>query len=146
MFLNQTIEYAFRAMAYLAIQEKQTPLRAKDLASYTDVPLPYLSKIMRRLVTAGLLASHKGHGGGFQLAKSPQQIRFLDILQALDYPLQPNRCAFGWGNCDLQNPCPLHQSWSNLNEKLKTWAETNTLASLTSQQNTPPTQKTLEKE
>jgi hypothetical protein len=56
------------------------------------------------------------------------QIHFINILAAVDaYPVS-GRCAFGWGNCDEVNPCPLHGSWSRLNEQLQAWAEGTILA------------------
>ena len=127
MYLNQTAEYALRAMTYLALHPEKLPIRAKDLAKELAIPPHYLSKIMRKLVMAELLSSQKGHGGGFHLAKTPGKIRFLDILEAIDYQIKPNSCVFGWGKCDSANPCPLHNAWSDLNEKFMNWAKYTTL-------------------
>jgi Rrf2 family iron-sulfur cluster assembly transcriptional regulator len=91
---------------------------------------------MRRLVLGGLLASQKGQGGGFRLARPPGEIRFVDILSAVDAYPEPGRCAFGWGACDELTPCPLHESWSQLNDALCNWASTSTLAVV--QRSTPP--------
>ncbi|MBW2295571.1 MAG: Rrf2 family transcriptional regulator, partial [Deltaproteobacteria bacterium] len=68
MVLSQTAEYALRAMAWLATAPTREPVRAKDLSVATGIPSHYLSKVMRRLVLAGLLISQKGQGGGFLLA------------------------------------------------------------------------------
>ncbi len=123
MFLSQTAEYAMRAMAWLATSEETVPVRAKDLSNATGIPIHYLSKVMRRLVLAELLVSQKGQGGGFLLARPPSEIRFIDILTAVDAFPSEGRCAFGWGECDDVHPCPLHGSWSQLNERLQSWAE-----------------------
>jgi Rrf2 family iron-sulfur cluster assembly transcriptional regulator len=130
MLVSQTSEYALRAMAWLASVPPDVPVRARDLSEGADIPPHYLSKILRRLVIAGLLVSQKGQGGGFVLARPPSEIRFLDILSAVDaYPTQ-GRCAFGWGACDANNPCMLHDSWNELNETLHRWAAEHTLADL----------------
>ncbi len=130
MILSQTAEYALRAMAWLATSSGGEPVRAKDLSTATGIPTHYLSKVMRRLVLAGLLVSQKGQGGGFVLSKAPGEIPFIDILTAVDaYPAE-GRCAFGWGHCDETTPCPLHGSWSDLNERLRCWAEGTTLAEI----------------
>ena len=105
-------------------------MRAKDLSVATGIPSHYLSKVMRRLVLAGLLTSQKGQGGGFLLSKPPGEIRFIDILTAVDAYSTDGRCAFGWGQCDETRPCPLHGSWSRLNEQLRSWAEGTTLADI----------------
>jgi Rrf2 family protein len=127
MRLSQTAEYALRVLAYMATLPDNSPLRTRDIYEVTEIPPHYLSKIMRRLVTAGLLVSQKGHGGGFVFAKPLKEIRFLDILTAVDYEVEPNKCFFGWGECSGENPCPLHTFWSELKDNFVEWAETHTL-------------------
>jgi Rrf2 family protein len=130
MLVSQTSEYALRAMAWMASAPSGEPVRARDLAAGSGIPLHYLSKILRRLVLAELLVSQKGKRGGFVLARPAGEIRFLDILAAVDaYPTQ-GRCAFGWGECDELNPCTMHDSWSELNAKILSWAADNTLANV----------------
>lgn len=130
MVVNQTAEYALRAMAVLAELPAGEALRASDLAEQAEVPTHYLSKILRRLVVAGLLKSQKGHGGGFVLARPPSRIRFADILEATDSAVDAKRCAFGWGRCNPTNPCPLHPAWTELNANLEHWAKTTTLTAI----------------
>lgn len=131
MILSQTAEYALRAMAWIATRENGEAVRAKDLSEAADIPPHYVSKILRRLVLADLLISQKGHGGGFTLSRAPGEIRYIDILQAVDAAPLPNQCAFGWGECDLEHPCPLHRSWSRISDAFQRWAEQRTLADVT---------------
>lgn len=126
--LSQTAVYSLRAMTCLALQEPGAGVRAKDLAELTGVPTPYLSKILRRLVIEGLLDSRKGHGGGFVLARPAEQITFADILHAADAVPEKGQCAFGWGLCDESEPCPLHASWSRLQDAFHGWTTSTTLA------------------
>jgi Rrf2 family iron-sulfur cluster assembly transcriptional regulator len=127
--LPQSAEYALRALAHLAMQPADAAVPARALARGTGVPVHYLSKVMRRLVTAGLVISKKGHGGGFQLARPAGQIAFGDVLSAADHgAASADRCAFGLGACDARHPCPLHGSWSELKECVQTWARSSTLA------------------
>jgi Rrf2 family iron-sulfur cluster assembly transcriptional regulator len=115
-------------MAALATSPAGVPVRAADLSKITGIPSHYLSKVLRRLVLAGLLTSQKGQGGGFELARAPERISFMDILTAVDaYPTE-GRCAFGWDICDESQPCPLHGAWSELNDHLRRWATGTTLA------------------
>lgn len=136
MLLSQTAEYALRAMAWIASHSPDQPVRAKDLSKESGIPVHYLSKIMRRLVLGGLLASQKGQGGGFRLARPPREIRFVDILSAVDAYPEPGQCVFGWGACDELTPCPLHESWSPLSDAISNWASTSTLAMV--RRATPP--------
>ena len=87
--LGITAEYALRAMAHIAGAPRDQPATASELAAATFVPVHYLSKLLRKLVTAGLLVSQKGHRGGFVLVRSVQQIRFIDVLEAVDRALRP---------------------------------------------------------
>lgn len=128
MHLSATAEYALRAMAYLATLAPGASARASDLEAATSASAAYLTKVLRKLVVAGLLVSQKGHHGGFALARPPARIRFLDILEAVGHRPDPTRCAFGWGECDPAQPCPLHPSWSQLNQTFREWATSTTLA------------------
>ena len=93
--LSKTAEYALRAMSQLALAPADTPVRAVELSRDTVVPLPYLLKIMRQLVAAGLVHSTKGHGGGFRLAKRLDRISYLEILEVAGYGSVPDQCVFG---------------------------------------------------
>lgn len=128
--LTQTAEYALRAMSCLALEPGEGPLRASDLAGKSGVPLPYLWKIMRRMVAAGLVLSTKGHGGGFRLARAAEAISYMDILGPVGYEAKAGDCVFGWGRCRNEKPCPMHSAWKKLNEAFIGWARTTTLASL----------------
>jgi Rrf2 family protein len=126
--LNQTAEYALRAMASIAGTRNGRAATAIELARVTTIPIHYLSKVLRRLVAAGLLQSQKGHGGGFTLARPAAKIRFSDVLAAVGSAPARNQCAFGWGACDSRQPCPLHPAWSRLNTAFRDWADKTTLA------------------
>ncbi|MBM4366717.1 MAG: Rrf2 family transcriptional regulator [Deltaproteobacteria bacterium] len=130
MILPQTAEYALRAMACLAALPPGEGMRALDLSVQASVPAAYLSKILRRLVIAGLLVSKKGHHGGFALARPPRRIHFAEILAAADAGPHVGRCAFGWAQCDPEAPCPLHPAWSKLRASFGEWAQTSTLADI----------------
>lgn len=128
MYFPRTAEYALRAMAHMVRLPDGHAARSQELSQAADIPTPYLSKILRKLVLAGLLKSKKGHGGGFVLARPPRLIRFLDVLTAATFEAKPVECAFGWGECDPHHPCPLHPAWAGLRESFLEWAASHTLA------------------
>ena len=130
MFLNRTVEYALRAMAHLTTLEPGASIRAVELSASTSIPSHYLSKIMRRLVIAGLVSSQKGRGGGFTLKKPASRITFQQILAAVGFDSESGECAFGWGRCNTAAPCLLHDSWSDLKERCDSWASDTRLSSL----------------
>jgi Rrf2 family protein len=117
-------------MAHIAGSPNGNAVTASELAEATHVPVHYLSKVLRKLVTAGLLLSQKGHRGGFVLARTAREIRFMDVLEAVDRAPDRKRCAFGWGKCDSRNPCPLHPAWDKLGGVFLDWTQQTTLADL----------------
>jgi Rrf2 family protein len=132
MIFSRSAEYALRVMAYLALREDSAPLRAKDLAKEVNIPVHYSSKILGRMVAARLLLGSKGHGGGFYLRKKPQTVKFIDIFEAIEGPIDMRHCVFGLKVCSSAAPCPLHHRWSALNEAFQKWARETTLADVQS--------------
>jgi Rrf2 family protein len=128
MYLSRAAEYALRTTACLARLAADDRVRAKDLAPLAGIPQPYLSKILHRLTAAGVLTSQKGHHGGFALARDPAEIRFIDVLRAVDFEPAADHCLFGWENCDDENPCPLHPDWGVIKRSIEEWASSRTLA------------------
>jgi Rrf2 family protein len=104
--LSKTAEYALRTAVWLA-QSPQEPAAADHLAEVTQVPRRYLHKVVQDLVRAGLVRSQPGPGGGYALARSPERITILDVVNAVA-PLERIR------HCPLGLPshtrlCPLHK-------------------------------------
>ena len=128
MHLSRTAEYALRAMAQLALLDEGVALPAQDLSNTTAIPVAYLSKVMRKMVLAGLVNAHKGHGGGFALSRPPAKIRFSDVLAAAGIDARENDCAFGFARCNAKSPCPLHVAWKDLGDRFRSWALGTTLA------------------
>jgi Rrf2 family iron-sulfur cluster assembly transcriptional regulator len=127
MIVPQTSEYALRIMSYLALLPDTGFINATQIAKETNVPKPYTSKIVRKLVVAKLLEAQKGPGGGVSIGLPLEQIKFSNILQAVDYESDPKYCAFGWGQCKADKPCPLHPTWSKLKKDFHRWADRATL-------------------
>jgi Rrf2 family protein len=104
--VSQTVEYALRAMSHLA-SLRGVAATCQTISAATRVPQGYLSKIMRDLVCADLVRSFRGPRGGFTLAREPDRITILDIVNAVD-PIRRIE------SCPLENPlhvrlCPLHK-------------------------------------
>ncbi|MFN0051894.1 MAG: RrF2 family transcriptional regulator [Planctomycetales bacterium] len=105
--LSQTVEYALRAAVYLADQSSQ-PRTTEQIAEITCVPQAYLSKVMQGLARAGLVKSLRGVHGGFVLARRPDQMTILEVVNAVD-PIQRIRtCPLGLSTHGV-NLCPLHR-------------------------------------
>lgn len=130
MFLTQTSQYALRIMASVALARGAEPIRARDLAKNVGASPHYASKVLRKLVKAGLLRATKGHGGGFVLGRSATNVRLIQILDAVSAETQTKACIFGWRRCDSSNPCILHHRWNSVSSAFDEWARKTTLAEI----------------
>lgn len=109
--LSQSVDYALRAMVYLADQAP-APRTNEQIAIVTLVPQAYLSKIMQSLSKAGLVRSQRGLHGGFALTKDSSEVTILEVVNAVD-PLQRIReCPLGLKTHGMQL-CPLHRRLDN---------------------------------
>ncbi len=134
MHLTRTAEYSLRAMAHLALMNRGATIRAQELSQATAIPVAYLSKVMRRMVVAGLVTSQKGHGGGFALARPAKKVRFSDVLAAAGVDSKDTDCAFGFDKCSARSPCPLHFAWKDLGDRFHSWAHETSLGDVAAEQ------------
>ena len=87
MKLSRTVEYAVQAMLQLAQLDKGTPVPCSKLAASGQMPERFLLQILRNLVTHGILSSTRGVDGGYVLERPVEQITLLDVIEAIDGPL-----------------------------------------------------------
>ncbi len=105
--ISQTVEYSLRAVLALA-HRGDDPCTVPQLAALTEVPAPYLAKLMQRLVRCKIVRSRRGRHGGFSIARPAKDLTIWDIVDAVD-PLPRIR------ECPLKidshgaNLCPLHR-------------------------------------
>jgi Rrf2 family protein len=130
MLFSQTAEYALRAAACLAAAAPEALLSSEHIAAEASIPAPYVPKVLRPLVEAGLVEARRGRGGGFRLARPAGHICLHEVLDAAGALPQPDRCAFGHDRCRPELPCPLHDQWTILQDAVLGWARAGTLADL----------------
>src|SRR5215468_2799988 len=80
--ISQTVEYALRAVVFLADQAEART--TQQIAERTKVPAPYLAKVMQSLNRADLVHAQRGLHGGFTLAQSPEKLTIWDVVQAVE--------------------------------------------------------------
>ena len=94
MKISKRSEYGLRAMIYLAKNhDPGSPIQIKEICEQENIPFKYLEQILLNLKNVGLLQSKSGVGGGYYLARSPEQIPFGEIIRVLDGPIAPVRCV-----------------------------------------------------
>jgi len=86
-------KYGLKAVAHLATLAPGAMAQATDIARANAIPKKFLDAILADLRNAGIVASRKGPGGGYRLARSPTDVRLGQVVRALDGPLAPIACA-----------------------------------------------------
>ena len=129
LIYSSACEYAIRAASYLAARRKdgETLVKLKEIADAQGLPAPYLSSILQRLVTSGLLRSAKGPTGGYGLQSPPEQVTLHDIKAIMDGTADLKACAAGLNVCSDDAPCPLHDTWKPIREQIETYLKETTL-------------------
>lgn len=122
-------DYAARALLSLALHESEVPTSVKEIAERTTLPQPYLEQILLAVKGAGLVRSKRGVGGGYVLARPPEEITLAQILGAVDGPLvtvvgEHDHCE---GHCILQ------EVWSGVSEEMRELLDRVSLADLVKQ-------------
>lgn len=130
MIYSRSSEYAIRAFVHLAQTRDGKYAMVKNIAEEEDIPVHFLAKILQELARKGLLKSSKGPTGGFALRAAPQDIRLLDIVEALDGLEAYEKCAAGHAQCSDATPCFMHDSWAGLRSRIMEYLGRNTIADL----------------
>lgn len=103
MKFSQATDYALHAMFYLVTEEPDKPVSVQRLAEKLGVSQTYLSKMLTKLVKAGLIHSVSGANGGYRLKRNQEEISFLDVIHAIEGTASLFECSFNHGNdCLIQ--------------------------------------------
>ena len=130
MIYSRSCEYALRALTFLAGLDEGQMSTVKQISDEEQLPKQFLAKLLQSLARAGIVASVKGPGGGFALARSPETITLHDVVNCIDGNVDFNRCAVGLVDCVDDAPCPLHDQWKVLRESIRMYLARNDLAEL----------------
>lgn len=101
MILGNQVEWALHCVMILATVPQGKLLSSRALAEFHGVPKDYLSKCLQMLSSAGIVTTTSGPHGGYSLAKSPNEISFLDIVEAVEGKKKTFKC----NEIRRNNPC-----------------------------------------
>jgi Rrf2 family nitric oxide-sensitive transcriptional repressor len=104
---SQTVEYALRAVVHLAYEAPDARTTAQ-IAEATRVPQDYLAKILQGLAKKGIVQTRRGIGGGVSLAKAPEELTILDVVNAVEPIERIRTCPLGLKAHGVRL-CPLHR-------------------------------------
>lgn len=124
LFYSKPSQYALRAVSYIVRNKKKGACQAGNIAKKENIPKPFLSKILKRLVESQILVSSKGPGGGFTLREDPRHVTVMDVICVFDnIDEELKMCAIGWAKCSDEKPCALHNKFKKLREEIRYFLE-----------------------
>ena len=118
MQLTRAADYAVRVMIHMAGLPPGTRTSRTELASAAQCPDQFLSKVLQDLTRAGLVISHRGNTGGFELPVVHRTANVLDVVEAVEGPLRLNICLAHENACERQAWCPAHSVWAKAQEAM----------------------------
>ena len=136
--LSKKADYALMAMKHLALRGDRGSSSAREIAGQYDIPIELLAKVLQRLVRRGLLASHQGTRGGYQLVRLPSQISVADVIQAIDGPVTVTACSDEGQQCDQFAKCNVRDPLWRVRERILTALGECTVAELAADPPAPP--------
>lgn len=125
---SQTVEYALRAVVHLADQAP-SPRTTDQIATATQVPKAYLSKVLQGLGHAKIVQSKRGLGGGMILTKSPAELTILEVVNAVEPIGRIRECPLGLASHGVRL-CPLHRRLDNALASVEEAFQKTTLAEI----------------
>ncbi len=133
MRLTTKGRFAVTAMIDVALRQHAGPVTLAGIAERQKISLSYLEQLFGKLRRNHLVASTRGPGGGYTLAKPLAAVSVADIISAVDEPLDATSCG-GRGNCHDDHPCMTHDLWMSLNARMHDYLSSVNLDDLVRQQ------------
>ena len=137
MKLTTKGRFAVTALIDLALRQHAGPVTLAGIAERQRISLSYLEQLFGKLRRNKLVASVRGPGGGYTLARPLVALSVADIILAVDEPLDATSCG-GMGNCHDDEPCMTHELWTSLNARMYEYLHSVNLESLVAQQRGKP--------
>ena len=138
--ISRKVDYALRALIYLARQAEPPAATLGQIAAQIAVSPQFLAKIVEELVHRGLVRSRRGPRGGYMLARSPGEISFNDVIEAVEGSIALNSCLDGHGDCVLLPTCGMMPVWQEAQRRLVEVFSETTLADVGARCSAAPSQ------
>ncbi len=116
--LSKKSDYGLMAVNHLARHYGAGSFSARDIAVAYGIPAGLMAKVLQRLAQRGLLRSQHGSNGGYVLAKPPEFITALDIINAIDGPVMITACQTVRGECAQTPTCTVKEPLRKVNERI----------------------------
>ncbi|NLO86379.1 MAG: Rrf2 family transcriptional regulator [Clostridiales bacterium] len=115
MKLSTRGKYGLYAMYYLALHEGEGPQPLQNISTI-GVPKQYLEQILGNLRRSGLVSTVRGAQGGYQIAKPVENVTLLDIIDAVEGPIELSDCTSDEHTCEKSSTCPVRWVWQRVTD------------------------------
>ena len=116
--LSKKTDYALIALKDLASSASGTSCSAREIAARYNIPVELMAKVLQRLARRGLLESHQGTRGGYQLSRPANRISVADVIQAIDGPVLVTACSDEDESCDQYSKCNVRDPLWRLKDRI----------------------------
>lgn len=130
MQITRQADYAVRAVLHLSRMGGNQRAATSAVAQEQNIPPSFLAKIISQLSIAGLLHTSRGARGGVTLAREPKDITLLEVVEAIDGPIQLNECVGNTGACTFDENCPIKPVWCDAQDELVKRLQNTTFAQM----------------
>lgn len=129
---SKACEYGIKASLFIAEQSGQGErVSLKDISEAIDSPTAFTAKILQQLSRNSLIQSVKGPAGGYEIdAARLDSVWLADIVKAIDGDQVYKGCGLGLKECNEARPCPVHEDFKEVRERLREMLETTSLKQL----------------
>ncbi len=130
--ISKSAVHAVNALADLAGLTPGAYLGTAEVAEHIGAPRNYLGKLLKTLAEHGLLDSQKGKGGGFRLARPPEDVSLYDVMEPIEHVSRWDGCFLGQSRCSPDGPCAMHSRWREVRNTFLQFLRQTTLADVAS--------------
>ena len=116
--IGKLTDYALLILSHMA--KTNSVMSAAVIAKMLHLTLPTVSKILKMLADANLVASRRGADGGYQLARAADQISVADVLVAMEKGIALTECCSNFNRCNIATVCTMRENWIKINQMIHT--------------------------
>jgi Rrf2 family protein len=117
--ITRNTDYAARLVIHLACLAPGTVVAIGEIARHRLLPVPFVRRLVARLVRGGILASVRGAAGGVRLARPAAEISLLDLVNIMEGGITLNDCVDNPKSCPLGVRCPVQEAWAEATQLLE---------------------------
>jgi FeS assembly SUF system regulator len=127
--IGKLTDYAAILMAHAA-RTPERRISAQQIGQELGLPVPTVAKLLKQLTQAGLMASTRGAGGGYQLVRDPAGISMAEVIEAIEGPLAMTECVLADERCERSADCATRANWRLISQAVRVALQAVSLADM----------------